>query len=127
MTLVLRSFFRDPYEPNDTFFQAWGPLVSGQTYRAYFPSESDPADYYYFEVPDTPDIEIWLTDIPAGNDYDLYLYNDLPAYIDFSGTVGSGDEHIFQANLDEGKYYIRLTREAGTSQTQPYALRAVFK
>jgi len=59
MTLVLRSFFRDPYEPNDAFEEAWGPQSSGQVYRAYFPSESDPADHYFFEVPDTHKVEIW--------------------------------------------------------------------
>jgi hypothetical protein len=77
----------------------------------------------------THSVEAWLTNLPAGNDYDLYLYNDADPHqlVGYSGTIGSGDEHIYVASLPAGKYYIRVARIIGSSPTQPYALRVVYQ
>jgi hypothetical protein len=129
LPLLARNLLNDPYEPNDSFGQAWGPLASGQTYRAYFPRESDLDDYYYLDLPAAHTIEIWLTAIPAGNDYALYLYDQSagPLPIDYSDEYGNADEHISLPGQPAGRYYIRVERVIGTSRTQPYALRAVFQ
>jgi hypothetical protein len=129
LPLVLRNWSTstDPYEPNDTFETAWGPLVSGATYYGFFPTTADNNDFYYIDLPAAHSIEVWLTGLPAGNDYDLYLYDAAHVYIQHSGNVGTVDEHILVSNKPAGRYYIRVTREAGTSATQPYALRAVYQ
>jgi hypothetical protein len=129
LPLILRnrSASIDPYEPNDTFETAWGPLVSGATYYGYFPTTSDNDDFYYLDLPAAHSIEVWLTGLPAGNDYNLYLYDAAHVLIGYSGNVGTVDEHILVANQPAQRYYIRVTREVGTSATQPYALRAVYQ
>jgi hypothetical protein len=130
LPLVLRQYssFSDPYEPNDSFDQAWGPLVSGQTYSAFFPTEADADDWYYFNLGATHSIELWLTNIPCpDNDYDLYLYDAAMERIGYSGEHGCANEHIYVGNRSAGKYYVRIRRGQGTSQTQPYALRVVYQ
>lgn len=127
LPIVVRNYFHDPYEPNDTFADAWGPLVSGVTYHAHFPTESDEDDYYYFDMPATHRVEMWLTDILPGNDHALYLYDAAHVFVDFSDNYGAEDEHIVQISLLAGRYYVRVERFQGTTQTQPYALRVVFE
>ena len=39
----------DPFEPNDSFAQAYGPLDSGAIYEAYVWTQAD-YDYYYVDV-----------------------------------------------------------------------------
>jgi hypothetical protein len=126
LPLVVRDSFRDRYEPNDTFDQAWGPLASGQTYRAFFPSEADENDFYFFELTDAHSVEIWLSDILPGNDHALYLYDPAHALVDYSDNYDDADEHIVQPSLPAGRYYVRVERFQGTTRTQPYALRVVF-
>jgi hypothetical protein len=126
LPLVLRSFFVDPYEPNDGFAEAWGPLVSGQDYRAYFPTEADEDDYYYFDLPAAHSVDIRLSGILPGNDHALYLYDAAHALVDFSDEYDDADEHIYQASLPPGRYYVRVERFQGTTRTQPYVLRATF-
>jgi hypothetical protein len=129
---VQKDFFLDAFEPNNTFSAAWGPLVSGRTYKSYFPSESDNNDYFFFNVPSasSPDlgrrVEINLTNLPPGNDYDLYLYRENTTLVKHAGTVGRVNERIVVDNLAEGKYYVRVTREIGTSRTHPYSLRVQY-
>lgn len=127
--LVVRDYFFEPDEPNDTFEQAWGPLASGQTYHAYFPSESDNNDYYYLDLSAPHSLEIWLTNIPAGNDYALYVYDAAHALVPggYSDNYDDADEHIALSSMPAGRYYVRVERVTGISHTQPYALRAVFR
>jgi hypothetical protein len=126
---IRRNLFIDAHEPNDTFEQAWGPLESGRTYHSYFPDVADEDDYFYLHTPARHSIEVWLSNLPPGNDYDLYLYNDATPHvrIGYSGEVGNVDEHIHVANLPAGKYYVGVLRIDGTSRNQPYHLRTVYK
>jgi len=118
----------DPYEPNNTFAQAWGPLQSGSTYSAYLlQGDADKVDYYFFDLPAAHSIEAWLTNIPTGSDYDLYLYDAAHALLASSTTIGTGPEELDWASGTAQRYYLRVTREAGGSPTQAYALRVVFR
>lgn len=117
----------DPYEPNDQPAQAWGPLVSGQTYYAYIYSDADANDYYWFEMPADHEIEVWLQQIPAGNNYHLYLYDADVQQRGYSGNPTNTDEHIHTGVLPAGRYYVRVQRVSGFSTTQPYALRANYR
>jgi hypothetical protein len=117
----------DPYEPNNSFDQAWGPLNSGQDYRALIYAPSDLDDFYRFDMPQARTIEVDLWDIPAGNDYHLYLYNASRSLVGYSGNTGNVPELIRTAVLPAGRYYVRVQRIAGHSTTQPYGLRAVYR
>jgi hypothetical protein len=125
---ICRKVFIDPHEPNDRFAEAWGPLESGATLQSFFPVDADEHDYFYFQMPARHSVEVWLTDLPAGQDYDLYLYDDQPPHelVGYSAGEGNVDEHIPATDLPAGRYYVRVLRVKGVSQYQPYHLRAVY-
>lgn len=117
----------DPYEPNDSIGDAWGSLESGRDYQAYIYSAADENDFYYFDLPATHPVEVSLRNIPANNDYHLYLYDANRNPRGYSGRPGSDDEEIRVDNLSPGKYYVRVQRVVGFSSTQPYSLRVVYR
>jgi hypothetical protein len=124
---MLRDFVLDRYEPNDSLDRAWGPLVSGGLYEAYFASASDKDDFYYFDMPAKHVIEAWLRDIPAGADYDLYLYDDLPALLAYSASQGTNDESLVTAALPPGRYYLRVRRVSAENAVSPYTFGAAYR
>jgi hypothetical protein len=131
MPLVMRSFggLADTTEPNDSFAQAWGPMSNGQTYNGFFLVPGDTEDYSYFNSTSKHTLELWLTNIPSGRDYQLYLYdNDFPHnLIGYSDNNGNTPEHILTEPQAAGKYFVRVRRKSGGETTQPYTLRVVFR
>jgi hypothetical protein len=114
-------------EPNDDApTEANGPIVSGLTYYGTFPSDADGKDYYTFELSTTHSVELWLTHIPAGQDYDLVLRDADMDPVEVSARVGSVFEHISTDPLSPGKYYIELVNVSGSGSVQPYHLGAVY-
>lgn len=119
---------QDPYEPNGTFAQAWGPVPLNQDLMGYFncASETD-RDFYYFNLSSRRRTIITLQNIPAGSDYDLALYNcaDPACQVGFSGNPGTIDERI-DVTVNAGRYYVRITRSPTSPLTaQPYRLRVI--
>ena len=93
-------------------------------------------DIYYVNLPTAHAIEAWLEQIPANNNYQLYVYADVSGVCNlngqdklcgYSGNPGNGDEHIITPVLPAGKYYVRVRPVQGYSATQPYAFRAVYQ
>jgi len=116
----------DSYEPNDWCEQAYGPLTSGQTYQSwiscYDRATYKKSDYFYIDISTTNAINIYLTDIPAGTDYDLYLYRN-PCDNPVAKSDGTGSsETISYTPPATGRYYIRVYGYRGSS-TSPYSLR----
>ena len=126
LPLIMRNFQQDQYEPNDTIAQAYGPLTPGRVYRAYIWDAIDQDDYYHFTPStDTSDVYITLTNIPAGCDYDLYVYKDPPGPVPLylSQRSGNADDDITFTPTAGQKYYIRIYRFSGFSNEQPYHLK----
>ena len=114
-------------EPNDDAkTQANGPLASGSTYYGLFPAD-DIKDYFYFDLSTAHSVELWLTNIAAGQDYDVYLRDVNLNVVDSSATAGSVDEHIFIDDLQSGRYYIQVYNYSASGSTQPYHLRVVYE
>lgn len=116
----------DPYEPNGTFVQAWGPLPLNQDFYGFFncPSETD-RDYYYFNLASSRRVIVTLQNIPAGSDYDLALYSCASAscLAGYSGNTGTANERI-DVTVNAGRYYVRVTRSPSSPLvSQPYRLR----
>jgi hypothetical protein len=116
-------------EPNDdALTQANGPIVSGLTYYGVFPSGADEKDYYYFELPTARGVELRLTNIPSGHDYDLVLRD--PANMDdpvgYSGESGNADEHIVTGVLHAGRYYVQVYNRSGSASSEPYHLKVTY-
>jgi uncharacterized repeat protein (TIGR01451 family) len=127
--LPLILYQQDPYEPNDTREQAYGPLVSNQAYTSYIYTEFDQRDYYYLTLPSTGSITVDLI-VPDCCDYDLYLY-DSPtgSYVAASNYMGKGlDEHIDYGAGQAGTVYYILVYSfyQDHSSEDPYVLNATF-
>jgi hypothetical protein len=132
---VLRNRWRDwyrydIYEPNDAPSDAYGPLKSGQTYQSFIWNAEDTSDYYYFVPISTQQVRIVLTNIPAGNDYDLYVYHLVGGQYPllwWSNGTGSGPEYLDFVPTPGTKYFVRVYPFKGYSSTQPYHLTVTYK
>jgi hypothetical protein len=113
-------------EPNDSFEQANGPVVAGLTYHGTLPTAGDRQDYFYFWLPSAGRVELWLTQIPAGHDYNLILRDGELEAVGYSGELGSTSEHILTGILPAGKYYVQVYHLSAGGSPQPYSLRFVF-
>lgn len=127
LPIVMREYGAtgDTYEPNDTPSQAYGPLSPGVTYQSYIWTEDD-TDAYWINITHLNSINVSLTNIPVGCDYDLSLYDESLNEVDWSWNGGNADEYISYAPSSTGKYYIVVFQYEGYSTTQPYHLRAGF-
>jgi uncharacterized repeat protein (TIGR01451 family) len=116
-------------EPNDdALTEANGSIVSGLTYLGTFTSTTDAKDYFYFDLPITHSVEIWLTRIPAGNNYDLALRDaSLVPPIGQSRSPNNADEHILAPGLLPKRYYVQVYWRSGVGCPQPYHLRVVYQ
>jgi len=116
-------------EPNDdALSEANGPILPGPTYYGTLPSDGDIHDYFYFDLPVDQSLELWLTDIPSGHDYDLVLRDSsLTPPIGYSGEPGNSPEHIETGILATGRYYIQVYRHSLGGSTQPYHLRFDYR
>jgi hypothetical protein len=122
----------DNYEPNDSCAQAHGPLTSGQIYPSWISccdrATYKKSDYFYIDISTEEPINIDLTGIPAGTNYDLYLYRNPsddpnnPAAKSWEGTIS---ETISYDPQDTGRYYIRVYGRTGYSAS-PYSLKVTY-
>ena len=123
LPLALRGLSNDPchrYEPNNTLSTAFGPLSNGEAIEAAL-CDGDPNDYYFVELPAGTTLTLNLTNIPAGVDYDLLLYDVTGGDpIAQSRGYGTTPEHIEMA-LESGRYFVRVDPYQGRS-LQPYRL-----
>ena len=97
----------DPYEPNDTYAQAYGPVTSGFTYDGYVTSRSD-VDIYKIVAGSTFDLRVDLT-VPA--DYDIYLVRKSGGQyflVDSSLNSNVLPEVIERSSLSSGEYYVAV-------------------
>ena len=129
LPFTARAQSGDPYEPNETPEQAWGPLVSGQVYEAYIWTEDDNNDYYYFVPTVSHTASVTMTNVPTDCDFDLYIYyfeNDRRRLVTYSATAGNVDESVSFTASAGVKYYVRVYQYRGYSNTQPYHLVAEY-
>lgn len=128
----------DGWEPNDSC-AACG-MIEGDdpngSLEARFDSVDDTEDCYRFQGNDSgtsyPEhVRVTLENIPAGHDYDIYLYvgqanceNRSP--LASSTQTGSANESIDWterfANSDTGVYFVRVVRFSGFSCDDDYRL-----
>jgi hypothetical protein len=121
---------KNPYEENDHWQDAYGPLDSGHTYEAY---PDDTEDYYYFELSAPATVSASVEDFaPISSNGDLLLYG--PASGDGRGVLqgqfgkpGHSSMSIGPCPLGPGKYYIRVYTVSGHySTTELYSLTVTY-
>ena len=114
-------------EPNDSAAEANGPIMSGLTYFGTFPpGAQDVSDYFYFVMPTRRAVELRLTDIPAGQNYDLVLRDINLNTKGYSAQLGNNDEYI-KVSVPAGRYLIQVFHRDGGGSSQPYHLRAAYE
>jgi hypothetical protein len=118
-----------------------GALGAGQTvtWSAIFGRDTDVSDWYRVTANDpnacssgtkTHTLQLALTNIPAGRNYDLFVYS-APGVLDYSATVvGNAAENINIAKTGACgtsltfTVYIEVRRVFGAPSASPYTLRA---
>ena len=117
----------DIYEPNDSLSEAYGPLTSTQVYTAYIWDATDTGDYYYFMPSTDAEVRVDLTDIAAGVDYDLYIYDELSPGTWVTHSLGEGEtESVTFTPVAGRKYHILVDPASGFSSSQPYHLVVTY-
>jgi hypothetical protein len=108
LALVLDNYFYfpDATEPNQDFASAYA-LSNHANLQGYFPFFDDTYDYYSFILPAAATVDIWVRQIPAGQDYGLYLYKSNRFRVGYSNNAGNADEHL-QYAATAGTYYLRV-------------------
>jgi hypothetical protein len=112
------------YEFNNSSSEAYALPGSG-TYCSYVDHSSD-RDYYRINVTSLGTIQIDLTEVPLGNDYDVALYNSTLQYMAGSDASGNSDEQILFHPVNTGYYYILITSASGSSATEGYHLTTSY-
>jgi photosystem II stability/assembly factor-like uncharacterized protein len=105
------------YESNNDFETA--RTLSSGTHCSYI-SHVDDEDYYQFDIQTLGQIDIELTHIPEGADYDVTFYNE-----DFDRLMGSyrgsnDPEEIRFQPRETGHYYMQIYSFKGSSSDQGY-------
>jgi hypothetical protein len=112
-------------EPNDTPTQAKLITTLGRACFGSLQADSED-DWYAVDVAAGKAISLDLTNMPAGSDYDLYLFEQIVATDPTKGLVGisdkggNADEHIDYASTKTQRYYIRIfiRNKAGNNSYQ---------
>ncbi|MCK5922520.1 MAG: PPC domain-containing protein, partial [Methylococcales bacterium] len=114
-------------EPNDSNNTANGSLISGNVYEGNFPSGNDMDDYYYFYLFNAGTVNISLTNIGAGHNYDLILRDKDGILMGYSGELDHNNEHITLTLPKEGVYFVRVFNRSATGSSQKYRLRVTHE
>jgi len=120
LPVTLRNYFVNPYEDNDSWENAYGPLAFGAEYRAY---PDDDTDYYYFDLSATGNVTIRVENYQAIGDLILYRHRagDEPEYVANWGKGGS-TMTVGPLSLQPGKYYVRVYTAGGHNTASLYIL-----
>ncbi|MDX9953364.1 MAG: SBBP repeat-containing protein [Anaerolineae bacterium] len=115
------QYFEGPWEvePNDTYLQANGPLISGRNYTAY---PNDARDYFSVYVRRPGTLTVSITN-HTGQLVQLQLfYQGLANNV--YGKPAPPWEFTYEAQ--PGWYYIYIYTDAGHNSTTPYTLRVMY-
>jgi hypothetical protein len=113
----------DTYEVNDSFTQAFGPLLPDELYLSYIPYAGD-EDFYFFTTGVQTDASVKLTS-PQGINYDLRVTDANHQAID-SSKLDQEVDSVAIANLQAGTYYVEIVTNDNFFE-QPYTLELAYE
>ncbi|MFM1651148.1 lipase/acyltransferase domain-containing protein [Brevibacillus sp. B_LB10_24] len=113
-------------EPNDTPRQADWTFSGSDAYGRI--QSADDVDYWKIRAPGNGTLQVKLDQIPAGQDYNLYLYDSEQKELGRSERKGSADERIDGIRVKQEQWYYIAVRGAGGSFSKKdyYHLMADF-
>lgn len=90
-------------EPNDTKSKADWLFLAKDAYGKI--AKSGDIDYWKVKPSGSGTLKIGLNQIPAGQDYNLYVYDEEEREIGRSEHHGSGDESVEQISVEKNRWY----------------------
>ncbi len=106
-------------EPNNTLDKADWIFVGKDAYGKI--RESGDVDYWKVKAPKTGNFRIWLGEMPANENYDLYLYTADGKEVKSSLNSGTMDEVIDNiAFVKDEWYYIKIAGKGESSDRDRY-------
>lgn len=117
----------DVCEPNSSLIEACGPLSPATSYQ--FPVRCTTGrddDWYYIDLECSGTVCLDVTNIPAGTDYSVYLYNEARVILCSSDQHGNTPEHVCCPLDQAGRYYVRVYPWEGCSDDDPYTLTVSY-
>lgn len=110
-------------EPNNTLLEALDrpPLCVDRAGTGSIPAD-DASDHWRLEAPSAGLIQADLRNIPAGVNFDLYLYTRQGQLLAVSQRPGNEAEHVETRVTTAGDYYARVYASEGRSPA-PYEIR----
>ncbi len=101
---ISSSIYNDPFEPNDTFADAFKLEITEEV-EGLFHTYTD-KDIYFFEVEKDKEYHIILN-VPTGSDINIQLFDDSENKIAESVHGKSINEYIQYEALSNGKLYVK--------------------
>jgi len=103
-------------EPNNSEFEANGPIALNTNYQGYV---NDLSDFYFFDLTTTRQLNISLTGM-SGKDPQLHLYRDSRANrVGYDATA----PYTISYNAPPGRYWVRAVAVGNYNTTALYTLR----
>lgn len=117
--------------PNDVSYETESNNTIGSANRIYDDdtilgqiSTSTDVDYYKVMFEEEGNANFWLGNIPAGKDFDFYLYNAAGTLIEQSTTTNN-QEQIYEVPVLSGVwYYMKVVGYNGANSSGYYQVRA---
>ena len=115
-----------PYEPNDSYISATGPISAGPTYSGALETSND-HDYFYFYLPQQTQLQFTTTNTTPKDTYICSeLYHQLPAYVetvdDTELVINDGESDSGAVTLEPGKYYFVVGCPGAIGETYTFSL-----
>jgi hypothetical protein len=112
-------------EPNGSIDSS-APLQLDKTKQGYIYPSGD-LDYYKMTLPGNGTIKATVSDIPAGQAYQLYLYNSAGNSLASTNNISSPGPAILSKFVDrEGDYYVSVRNPYVGYSTSPYSIYVTF-
>ena len=115
-----------PYEPNDSYISATGPISAGATYSGALETSND-RDYFYFYLPRQTQLQFTTTNTTAKDTYICsQIDHQLPGYVesvdDTRLTINDGQSASGAVTLEPGKYYFVVSCPGAIGETYTFSI-----
>jgi hypothetical protein len=115
-----------PFEPNDSYITAAGPISAGISYSGALETSND-VDYFYFYLPQQTQLQFTTTDTTPRDVYICswieHQYSDHVSEVsDTSLTVNDGESASSAVTLEPGKYYFIVGCPGAVGETYTFSL-----
>lgn len=115
-----------PFEPNDSYITATGPISAGTTYSGALETSND-VDYFYFYLPQQTQLQFTTTDTTPRDVYICswieHQYSDHVSEVnDTYLSVNDGESASSAVTLEPGKYYFIVGCPGAVGETYTFSL-----